>query len=131
MRSCGKESRHYLKRLGVLGRHAIQCKTLGDVAGNLKMAMSSLRRWTREKFGAVMSELEKNKETHGRARGQDLGIGSSEMRGLRQRMDELLYCEELMWLQRSCITWLKEGHQNTKYFHRKAVGRAKRTQSSY
>jgi hypothetical protein len=58
--------------------------------------------------------------------GQDLGIGSSEMRGLRQRMDELLYCEELMWLQRSCINWLKEGDQNTKYFHRKAAGRAKK-----
>jgi hypothetical protein len=31
----------------------------------------------------------------------------------------------MMWLQRLQITWLKEGDRNTKYFHRKAAGRAK------
>jgi hypothetical protein len=41
-------------------------------------------------------------------------------------MDELLYREEMMWLQRSRISWLKEGHSNTTFFHRKAAGRAKK-----
>jgi hypothetical protein len=41
-------------------------------------------------------------------------------------MQELLYREAMLWLQRSRVTWLKEGDMNTKLFHQKAVWRARR-----
>jgi hypothetical protein len=41
-------------------------------------------------------------------------------------MDEILYREEMMWLRRSCIAWLKEGDTNTKNFHMKSAGQAKK-----
>jgi hypothetical protein len=45
---------------------------------------------------------------------------------LLREMDEFLYREEILWMQRSRVAWLREGDRNTKYFHRKASWRHKK-----
>jgi hypothetical protein len=50
----------------------------------------------------------------------------SEIRAIADHMDELLYREEMMWLQRSRISSLREGDHNTRFFHMKAKWRAKK-----
>jgi hypothetical protein len=51
---------------------------------------------------------------------------ADEIRVVLDAMNELLYREEMLWLQRSRISWLKEGDHNTKYFHRRAVWHARK-----
>jgi hypothetical protein len=98
---------------------------LGDVADSLQKVMGALSCWSKEKFGAVTKELAKIRENLEALSLQDPVVNQAKIADLTKRMDELLYCEEMKWLQRSRVAWLKEGDRNTQYFHRKATGRAK------
>jgi hypothetical protein len=79
-----------------------------------------------EKFGSVNKELTKIRKQMEELETCDPSANQVELNELRRRMDELLYRKEMMSLQRSCITWLREGGCNTKYFHRKVAERAKK-----
>jgi hypothetical protein len=48
------------------------------------------------------------------------------IKSINKRLDEILYREELMWLQRSRVQWLREGGRNTSFLHRKASARSKK-----
>ncbi|XP_039137390.1 uncharacterized protein LOC120274917 [Dioscorea cayenensis subsp. rotundata] len=45
---------------------------------------------------------------------------------LREKLGDTLKQEELYWKQRSRLNWLKEGDENTKFFHATANGRKNR-----
>jgi hypothetical protein len=98
---------------------------LGGIVAALKHVQAALRSWNKKHFGSVTKELETLRcELEGLK--ADPNAARHEVRRVTDKMDELLYREEMMWLQRSRIAWLKEGDRNTSYFHRQAVWRARK-----
>ena len=86
--------------------------------------MATLGAWSNKWFGNVVRELAKSPTQleelmHMNADRQDI-------RNIMDKLNELIYQEEMIWMQRSRISWLKEGDRNTKYFQSKAVWRARK-----
>jgi hypothetical protein len=112
------------ERIANAWREAGGKKDLGDIMKGLDSVMTTLKEWIKKKFGNVLTELNKAR------RHLELLLANKadqrEIRRATDHMNELLYKEEMLWVQRSHITWLKEGDRNTKFFHQKAVWRARK-----
>ena len=97
---------------------------LGDIAVGLGTMMRKLQDWSRKKFGNVIKEINKS-----HTRLEELMSMNADMKEIREatdRMNELLYREEMLWMQRSRVAWPKEGDRNTWFFHRKVVWRVRK-----
>jgi hypothetical protein len=81
-----------------------QVNDLGDVVTNLHGVMISLKHWSRKNFGAVTLELEQLRQKLEELGDQDTDHAREKGKEIQNRMDELLYREEMMWLQRSRIS---------------------------
>jgi hypothetical protein len=97
-------------------------QNMGYIASSLRDVMSSLKRWSQVNFGVVTKELAGIRESLDALSMQDLIANQGRITELGKRMDELLYREEMLWIHKSRVTWLKEGDRNTKFFHKKVCG---------
>jgi uncharacterized protein YukE len=104
--------------------HQHDQQDLADIMNKLNRMMSTLQGWSKRKFGNVLQELNKYRRKLEQLLVQ--GGDSEEIRNTSDHIDELLYREEMLWLQRSRVAWLKEGDRNTRFFHQKAIWRARK-----
>jgi hypothetical protein len=99
---------------------------LGSVAASLQRLTEELKIWSKNNFGQVTKKIEELREEMEQLEREDPIQKRAQVLENKAQLDEHLYREEMTWLQRSRISWLKEGDQNTRYFHRKARWRAKK-----
>ncbi|XP_058749365.1 uncharacterized protein LOC131622352 [Vicia villosa] len=134
--NCWLEDREFLKfaedswkDFAVAGNYTFMLKE------NLKLLRNKLRIWNKESFGWIDLKIEEAIKVLNSAESQltgtvDVALARQE-RELKRKaaMDDLwkhLRLQESLLRQKSRIKWLKEGDQNTRYFHHVVKDRRRR-----
>jgi len=84
--------------------------TIKEMVEKLTAVAGKLRAWGADSFGHVGKELKHLRAELEEIRSNPLRAGPSYVESkIAERIMELNYREEIMWKQRSQITWLSEG----------------------
>jgi Zn-dependent M32 family carboxypeptidase len=99
----------------------VRAATMCEVTSKLQTLSGELKSWSNDVFGHVRKEIHQLTERLAILRDDPRRTGPShEEIKICDRIVELNHREEIMWRQRSRVQWLREGDNNTKFFHQKA-----------
>ena len=95
------------------------------LARKLKVLKEDIVQWNRREFGNVVCQknqlLEELKKLDAKEGDSGLTDGEKGHRAaLRSQVEHLLSLEEISWRQKSRMLCIKEGDNNTKFFHKMA-----------
>lgn len=96
-----------------------------DIIVKLDSCTHELNKWGKHLRTRIREEIDKCKSRIDEVRGCDDENSANEFNFLRVRLTDLLVQEETFCRQRAKAYWLKDGDQNTKYFHAHASARKK------
>uniref|UniRef100_A0A0A9A9B2 Uncharacterized protein n=1 Tax=Arundo donax TaxID=35708 RepID=A0A0A9A9B2_ARUDO len=81
-------------------------------------------RWSSKAFGNIQRNLSKLRRQLEICHKQSLYTGPSKQElKIMDKINQLLYQEEIWMKQRSRVTWLKDGDRNTSFFQAQATKR--------
>uniref|UniRef100_A0A2N9IM18 Reverse transcriptase domain-containing protein n=1 Tax=Fagus sylvatica TaxID=28930 RepID=A0A2N9IM18_FAGSY len=101
------------------------------LASKLKALKEDLKVWNKHVFGDInLKQLQLTAELSQLDEQEERGGLSTAERNNRKavvgELDKLAHLEEIFWRQKSRVLWLKEGDNNTKYFHKIANSNRRR-----
>ena len=79
----------------------------------LKECATKRSEWNKVSFGHFQRSIKSKKRALDVFQNYFDASTWEEQRALREEIKELLTREEIMWKQRSCVQWLREGDKNT------------------
>jgi ribonuclease HI len=100
------------------------CASLNELMEKITNTSGHLKEWSTENFGMVTKQIKNRRAKLSKLWKRPRTAARDDyVRKISLELDELLHREEMMWRQRSRVSWLKEGDRNTSYFHRKSSWR--------
>lgn len=100
---------------------------MGKVLLKVNNCQNLLSTWNGKLFGNVCSMLIKKRKELEQVEWLPISGGNqNRLKLLNEEIQKLVEMEECLWQQRAKEDWLRDGDQNTKYFHCKSTERNKR-----